>query len=305
MLNHHPEIAIPGESHFIPALWDRYRRRPRTEALLADLGCLRQMHEWQIDLEGLCRHLPQEACFSEVIQGVYRSYAQARGKPRFGDKTPRHMRHLDLLEHIFPGAQYVHIVRDGRDAALSYGEMPRRPRFSWVYPRGLADFAFCWRDEVLRARRFGSTVAAGRYFEVRYEDLVTEPEARLREISSFLGLRFDTAMLEYHRDVGPRARTNHKRLAEPPSPGLTDWRTQMRAVEIERFEAIAGDLLTALGYERAFPNPSAWSRTSAVLGCAASRGRLCFMRLAMPIVHRSPVWRLRQTQLLRARQYAR
>jgi hypothetical protein len=301
MLNHHSEVAIPSESYFIPQLRDRYRRLPNTELLLADLMCCFRVREWGIGLADLQRHVPDNAGFSEVIQEVYRSYAEAHGKHRFGDKTPLYMQHLDLLEQVFPGAQYVHIVRDGRNAALSYECMPYRSRFNLLYPRGISDFAFCWRREILSARRFGSTVAAGRYFEVRYESLVTEPEARLREVCSFLGLRFESAMLEYYRNSTSKPDRNHKRLAEPPSPGLTDWRKQMRAVDLARFEAIAGDLLDILGYERAFPNPSAWVRTKAWFHCMTSHGRLISARLVMPIFHRSPLWRWRQNQILRAR----
>jgi hypothetical protein len=305
MLNHHSELAIPSESYFLVPLWERYRRRPNIEALLADLRCLRKVHEWRIDLEEVHRRLPERAGFSELIQAVYQSYAEARGKLRFGDKTPLYIQYLDLLEQVFPGAQYIHIVRDGRNAALSHDEMLRRPRLSWIFPQGLADFAYRWRRDVLGARRFGTTVAAGRYFELRYEDLVAEPERRLREISSFLGLRFETAMLEYYRDFDTTRNRNHKRLAEPPTPGLTDWRKQMRRVDIERFEALAGDLLDALGYERAFPNPSAWARTRAIIDSADSRGRLSLVRLAMPIVRRSPAWRLRQAYILRTSRSAR
>jgi hypothetical protein len=153
------------------------------------------------------------------MQALYRSYAEARGKARFGDKTPLYIQYLDLVEHVFPTARYLHIVRDGRNAALSYDKMAYRPRFSWVFPQGLGDFAVRWRREVLGAQRFGSTIAAGRYFELRYEDLVTKLEAKLRELTSFLGLGFEPAMLEYHRNLNPRQLLNHKRLAEPPGIG--------------------------------------------------------------------------------------
>ena len=56
--------------------------------------------------------------------------------------------------------EYVHILRDGRDAALSYADMAYRPRFSLAYPGWLGDFAASWRREVLEARRLGATVAA-------------------------------------------------------------------------------------------------------------------------------------------------
>jgi len=301
MLNHHSEVAIPSESYFIPQLWDRYRRQMNTELLLADLMCCFRVREWGIGVADLQRRLADKAGFSEVIQEVYRSYAEARGKYRFGDKTPLYMQYLDLLERVFPGAQYVHIIRDGRDAALSYEGMPYRSRFSLLYPRGISDFAFSWRREILSAQRFGSTVAAGRYFEIRYESLVAEPETRLRDVCFFLGLQFESAMLEYYRDATWKPDKNHKRLAEPPSLGLTDWRKQMRAVDLERFEAIAGDLLDILGYERAFPDPSARVRTKALFGCVASRSRIMSARLVMPMFHRSPLWRWRQNHVLRMR----
>src|SRR4029450_6951764 len=110
------------------------------------------------------------------------------------------MQCLDLLERVFPDARYVHLVRDGRDAALSFFEMRRRPRFNVARPRGLASFASHWRLEVEGARQRGSRLAP-RYPELRYEDLVREPETELRRICDFLELEFEPAMLAYHEDV--------------------------------------------------------------------------------------------------------
>jgi hypothetical protein len=141
MLDHHPELAKPGESYFIPGLWDRYRRRRDTDALLADLGCVPRLHEWGVRMEDVRRRLPGRAGFADVIHAIYAGYAEARGKRRFGDRTPLYMQHLEVLEQAFPQARYVHIVRDGRDAALSFCAMRYRPRFSWAWPHGLADFA--------------------------------------------------------------------------------------------------------------------------------------------------------------------
>jgi len=169
MLDHHSELAIPPESYFIPALWDRYRHRPHAEALLADLGYIARLPEWRVSMADVRRRLPRTAGFADVIQAVYAAYAEARGKHRFGDRTPLYMQHLHVLERAFPQARYLHIVRDGRDAAVSFVAMRHRPRFSWAWPHGLADFAAQWWLEVEGARRFGATVAAGRYRELRYE----------------------------------------------------------------------------------------------------------------------------------------
>ncbi len=299
MLDHHSELAIPPESYFIPALWDRYRRRRDTEALLTDLGYSGRLYEWAVSMADVRRQLPRSAGFADVITAVYGSYARARGKHRFGDRTPLYMQHLDVLEDAFPHARYVHIMRDGRNAALSFLAMRHRPRLSWAWPRGLGDFAAQWRLEVEGARRFGATVAAGRYLELRYEDLVIEPEVKLRDVCAFLGLDFEAAMLDYYRDVDPTQLKDHARLREPATPGARDWRRQMRPATVQRFEATAGDLLAALGYERAFPVPSAGGRAAAALDRQACRGRLRSGRLAAWLVRRTPIWRLRQRYELR------
>ena len=61
--------------------------------------------------------LPERPTFAEAVQSIYQLYAESQGKQRFGDKTPLYMQHLDVLDRAFPDARYVHIVRDGRDAA--------------------------------------------------------------------------------------------------------------------------------------------------------------------------------------------
>jgi hypothetical protein len=60
----------------------------------------------------------------EAVSALFTTYAAKHAKPRWGDKTPMYMRHLGLLERLFPDAQYVHLIRDGRDAALAFLDMP-------------------------------------------------------------------------------------------------------------------------------------------------------------------------------------
>lgn len=297
MLDRHSRLAIPTESYFIPQLWHRHGERPDPEAFLADLARLERVREWGVRPQSL--RLPERPTFADCVQAVYRAYAEARGKERFGDKTPSYMAHLDLLERAFPGAQYVHLIRDGRDAALSFLAMRRRPRFNWARPRGFLSFACQWRREVEGARRFAPP---GRYLEIRYEDLVADPEGRLREVCAFLGLDFEPGMLEYHRDVARDQLLDHPKLAEPPGAGRSRWREQLSAAEAERFEAVAGDLLAELGYERAFPRPSARARARAAAERAALAVRTETWRAALGLVRRTPVWRARQVYIRRTAQ---
>jgi hypothetical protein len=299
MLDCHSQLAIPTESYFIPQLWDRHRGRNDLDALLADLGRLARVRDWGVTVDQVRERLPERGTFADVVAAVYSAYAEARGKRRFGDKTPAYMQHLDLLDRVFPGAQYVHLLRDGRDAALSFVGMRRRPRFSWARPRGLADFACAWKHEVAGARAFGRTAAAGRYLELRYEELVGSPDESLRRVCAFLELPFEPEMLEYTDRVARGVLEDHPRLAEPPRPGLRRWREEMDPSDAELFEAIAGELLSELGFERAYPRPSTAAGAKAALVEAAYRARVASWRAAVAGVRRSPAWRLRQVYIRR------
>jgi hypothetical protein len=296
MLDAHSQLAIPSESYFLPQLWDRHGERPDRDAFVEDLTRLERVREWRVDPEDVRARLTERPSFAEAVQSIYQLYAESRSKPRFGDKTPLYMQHLDVLERAFPDARYVHIVRDGRDAALSMIAMKRKPRFNLARPRGLGDFACAWRREVRAAQRFGRTHP---YLELRYEDLVAEPESRLREVCAFLGLEYEPGMLEYHRREDPSLYADHPRLAQPPVRDARSWRKELRPADAELFEAIAGDLLAELGYERAHPRPG--RRGRAVLERAAYAARLSLWSMALPLVRKSPLWRARQVYIRRSR----
>ena len=300
MLDGHSELAIPSESYFIPQLWDRHGDQPDRGAFLADLGRLARIKEWGLTPELISERMPAEPGFAEAVQAVYRAYAALHGKPRFGDKTPSYMQRLELLERSFPAARYVHLIRDGRDAGLSFISMRRRPRFNWARPRGLAAFAAQWRREVRGARSFGRGLTEGRYLEVRFEDLVTEPEATLRVICSFLELAFEEAMLSYHERFSASQPVDHATLAQPPDPDARRWREQMPDRDQRRFEAAAGDLLAELGYERRYARLGAGARTRARVGRAALAARIATFDATLVVARKGPVWRLRQIYMRRS-----
>jgi hypothetical protein len=200
------------------------------------------------------------------------------------------MQHLPLLERLFPDAIWVHLVRDGRDAALSFLELPEG--FSgktWALPRTPAQFAARWRTEILSARRLGSHVG-GRYLELRYEDLVTEPERELRRVCEHASLAWEPAMLE-HADVPEvSSMPEHRNIAQPPTPGLRDWRSQMSREDALAFEQVAGDVLRSGGYELLEPSaeyPTARGRRELARFRTLSRS----WNLTAAAYQRSPLWR--------------
>ena len=149
-----------------------------------------------------------------AITDLYARYAHERGKPRYGDKTPANVLYVELLAAAFPQARFLHIVRDGRDVVPSLMEMHFGPdRF------GAA--ALFWRDRVTRGRAGGRRVGADRYREIRYEDLVAEPEPVLRDICGFfeLDVRADHARVpRAGRRAARRASVHAPRAGDSPPP---------------------------------------------------------------------------------------
>jgi LPS sulfotransferase NodH len=301
LLDRHGDISIPSESYFIPQLWDRHGPWPDTTALVRDLGRLARVREWGVDAQTLRQQLPVGASFADVMRAVYADYAQRRGARRFGDKTPTYMDELGLLRHVFPDAVYVHIVRDGRDAAVSFLRMRRRARFSWARPRSVAAFACQWRRQIEAARRLGTEVGRERYHELRYEDLIHRPDEVLAQVCTFLGVSHDPAMLSGEPSE-EAADADHELLAGPVRPGRTDWRQMLPAHDVERFEAIAGELLGELGYARA--GAPRRMRVGPPVTVAAFEARRRSWRLALRLVRRSPLWALRQRQIRREQRWA-
>src|SRR6059058_5427828 len=290
MLDRSSELAIPYETFFVPQLAHRHGRRPKLDDFLDDLGRLRTLYDWGIRPEDVRPRLREGMTTSEAIVAIFEVYAERQGKPRWGDKTPLYMQQLPLLERIFPDALWVHLVRDGRDAALSFLELPEG--FSgktWALPRTLAQFAARWRTEILAARRLGRH-AGNRYLELRYEDLVADPERELGRVCEHAALAWEPGMLDHTRVSDAANMPEHRNLAQPPTPGLRDWRSQMSRDDTLAFEQVAGDVLRSAGYELLEPG----------CRCPTPRGRLELARFAAlsrswnataAAYQRSPLWR--------------
>ena len=291
-------LAIPDESYFIPQLAARHRREVDVAAFVDDLRRLPTLQEWGVSVEEVAARLRPPVTLTAGISAVYEVFAAKRGKAHWGDKTPMYMQHLSLLERLFPDALYLHLIRDGRDAALSFLQMPEGVvTRTWAHPRSLAGFACQWRTEVRAARRLGRRVGVHRYLELRYESLVADPERELQRACAFAGLAYEPAMLEYADEVDVRRKPHQQSLRRPPTPGLRDWRREMSAEGAREFEGIAGDVLSELGYKLSGsgagrgPSPLARARlaTYAALGAA--------WRAAGYAVRRSPLWERRHPPL--------
>jgi hypothetical protein len=269
MLDAHPELAIPPETGFFSLDMNRpdspeVDRRTFFETIV---GFPADAPAWQ-DF-----HLPKEQFWARLkeidpftrsagYRAFYQLYAARFGKKRWGDKAPLHCLFMDRIEALLPEAHFIHILRDGRDVCLSLRHM-------WFSPGWEVEIqARHWGDFVSAARRHGG--AARHYLEVKYEELIAQPEAVLRRICAFAGLRYVRSMLDYYTRTPERLRAPEARLRrdgsvivskeqrlrqqaatmQPPDPGrVLAWKTAMDPDERRRYEAVAGPLLAELGYQ--------------------------------------------------------
>jgi hypothetical protein len=291
MLDRHPQLAVPDESYFVPQLARRHRSPVDPASFVDDLRRLPTLVEWGLSPDAVAERLRPGLTTGEAIAAVFAAYAAARGKPRWGDKTPLYMQHLPLLERVFPDAVYVHLLRDGRDAAVSF--LAVRPGImteGFGHPRDAAGFACQWATEVRAAQALGERVGPSRSLEVRYETLVARPEDELRRICAFAGLEYDAGMLGYVGNTASARKEHQRRLNEPPRVGVRDFRTEMSDADREAFEAVAGDLLALLGYEVETEGHGA-------ARLAAYRAKTAAWRAVGAVTQRSPLWRRRHPPL--------
>lgn len=194
----------------------------------------------------------KSSSLGEFIDRTMAASLEATGKLRWGIKAPNVVHSIPVVFQFFPGARFLHMIRDGRDVVCS---LRTHPKYQWeggerVPTHIVNPWESCvqrWvRDTTCGLRWRGDP----RYREVRYEDLVESPERVLREVLGWLGEPWDDAVLDYasrHRESG----------SDAPNPGvkrdlyknaMCRWRQDLPSEAGAAFTRPARDLLVELGY---------------------------------------------------------
>ncbi len=251
LLRSHPRLTFPGESHFIPALYRGYGD-PKNEreacALAARILGTSWVKAWSLSLDPSA--FAGDRSFAQVVARLYEAWAEKEHKPRWGDKTPRYVLEIPLLVKLFPDAKILHIIRDGRDVTLSW----LRVGFG---PLNVYTAAQDWREMVQAGRRDGAALGGEKCLEVRYESLLSEPDATMRKVCAFIEEPFTEAVLRpsplepghYSAPIIGKPLSGRRRPNEIVRDNAGKWKKAMTPSRRALFESIAGDLLRELGYE--------------------------------------------------------
>lgn len=259
MLNEHSRLHIPRESWFLMDLMDNLplqgelsgADRDRAFTLISTHGRWKDWPSSDEDLARVFRSL-EGATLAELIDSVFRGCGNLEGKPRWGDKTPKYIDEVRRLCVVFPGAKFVHVIRDGRDVCMSLRG------FRWQ-GESIYSIAEYWRDVIFAGKQAEQLLGPEAYLEINYEDIVLEPEASLRLVCRFLGEEYEDRMLDFYENAAENIADfekdkgiHTKTMRAPRAEDTCRWKTEMRPIHVAMFESVAGGAMKIAGQERRF-----------------------------------------------------
>jgi hypothetical protein len=257
MLNRSSQIAIPGETWFFKKLlrlwyWNRFfgkeKQRQRIASLISGYDTFPMLGITRADLdEALSQIDPSDP--AQVVAVANIAFALRENKPRWGDKTPGYICQLGMLRRLWPRASILHIVRDGRDVALSFMKAPFGPSTP-------VEAAHYWRRQVLCGLDYGRRLYGDNYMEIRYENLVLHPREELARVCDRIGLSLVDDMLVANEGEQRYLQEQHwlnNAAREIRTDRIEVWRSKMSPEDQKIFWTIAGDVLERLGYSESRP----------------------------------------------------
>lgn len=225
MLSHHPQIAWCNEFEYAID-------RVSPEGKFPELSDYQDWLKTHRIFQATGFEASTGLSYGDLIKSFLVQKQVREQKPVVGATVHRH---FDRLLTIWPNARFIHLIRDPRDVARSCISMGWAGNV-WTGSERWVEAEECW--DALKQRHLNDR-PNDRYVEIRYEDLIANPETVLTKLANFLGVEYDPAMLEYHKDTT---------YEQPDSQFLNQWRRKLSDREIQLIESRVGALLTERGY---------------------------------------------------------
>ena len=195
--------------------------------------------------------------YSDFMRIVMDGVARKQNVDCWIDSTPTNIPHMLRIGRDFPEALFIHIIRDARDVALSLDKRQWSRPLPWDKERSLLAAGLYWEWIVRKGRKNGTQLGA-RYIEVRYEDLVEQPEPTLKKIGTFIKHDLNYAHIQ-ETSVGSvkKPLTSFKEdLKEGHFTPVGRWKDKFPARQLVQFEELIGHYLQELGYALSDPSHS-------------------------------------------------
>jgi hypothetical protein len=255
MLNAHPLICMPPETHF----FRQFIANGRFNRIYSEGGS--DNIEKVLNTDGYLQRIDKEILkqaltntFKAVMpdgRGLFvnllDAYASQYGKPIWGDKDPKCVEYVPSLKAHFPNAYILHVIRDPRDVLVS------RMKASWSEKRSVLNHVFAYKVQLHFGRRMGRRLFKDRYNEIVYEDLLNNPRKTLEHLCMKLGLNFSEYMLAFNKSsreivsddelawkknvLNPLLKNNQKK-----------WVSRLTKPQIALVEKVCREVFTDPGY---------------------------------------------------------
>ena len=229
------QIAIPAETqilHTLPIKYNATRSQGwdmQVRSIVASFESHHNFPLWQVNLAdayGKLLVLPEnERSLARIIHEVNFAYA-AQAFPEsevWGDQSPLHTFYLPTINRVFPMARYMHLLRDGRDVVSS---MVTRHGDDYLFEAVLR-----WKTSLRRINQFRKGLSTDRFIEIRYENLVREPELTLQKVCDFIGIDYTQRMLDYWKlptTIEHKIESFHENLGKPVfDSSIGKWRERL------------------------------------------------------------------------------
>ena len=270
MWNAHPGVIMPHECPFMYELYPKYASvdhltKTHIDQFLDDLFLVKDCAVLKLDRDSLLERLIslENPDYAHVIDAVYREFASRHGKhdARWGDKHTQFIMHMPEIISLFPNARFIHIVRDGRAVVSS---MLKTKLGTYKLPNGRAynsnqpiSAAKLWAYSVQLGSAEGARMGPEKYLEIKYENLILEPETVCKNMCHFVGEAFSEAMLDTQSRKECSFIPQHKQARWHTNIGkdlvksrVNRWREELDRHNIVVVEYLAGRVLDRYGYER-------------------------------------------------------
>jgi hypothetical protein len=182
----------------------------------------------------------------DFLRILMEQICRKQGVERWAETTPEHLLYIRRIKETIPNALVIHVIRDGRDVALSWEKLKQIRRFPWDRRRSALAAGIYWEWIVSKGRAAGRALGKD-YVEVRYEDLVSKPAEVLRSLEPFVDHDLDYDRIR-EVGIGSVSAPNTAFKGEQQNP-VGRWKTALSPKELEEFETLTGDTLADLGYE--------------------------------------------------------